>query len=84
MIVLINRVVATQRTCTLQWIRAKVDIFDNDQVDNLARLNYSNSLTLADGARRKLTTFPIKNYSILELNCNRLILPTIARLHTTL
>ncbi|GFV03563.1 hypothetical protein TNCV_5061041 [Trichonephila clavipes] len=34
---LINRIVAAQRTCTLQWILAHVDIYGNEQAVNPAK-----------------------------------------------
>ncbi|GFW75436.1 nuclear pore complex protein Nup214 [Trichonephila clavipes] len=50
-IALINRVVAAQRTCTLQWILPHVDTFGNELSDNLVKETQnspqlSNSLTV--------------------------------------
>ncbi|GFV28094.1 hypothetical protein TNCV_677821 [Trichonephila clavipes] len=48
-----NRVVAVQRTCTLQWLPAHADIFGNEQADSLAKEvrnfpHLSNNHTLSD------------------------------------
>lgn len=46
-----NRTIAAQRTCTLQGIPARVDIFGNERANNLAKdarngYQFSNSFTL--------------------------------------
>ncbi|GFU68703.1 hypothetical protein TNCV_309181 [Trichonephila clavipes] len=62
---IIDRVIAAQRACTLQWISALVEIFANEQADNLAKLapnspQHSNKLTFtdADAISRRPLTFP--------------------------
>ncbi|GFS96675.1 RNase H domain-containing protein [Trichonephila clavipes] len=86
----ISRVFAAQRVCSLQWIPAQVDIFGYEQADNLVKEarnspQLSNTLTLTDAdaiARGKLTSHSVKKPSISDLNCNRVISTTKARLHT--
>ncbi|KFM72055.1 hypothetical protein X975_21378, partial [Stegodyphus mimosarum] len=34
---LMNKTIAAQRTCTLPWILAHVDIYGNEQADDLAK-----------------------------------------------
>ncbi|GFU53855.1 RNase H domain-containing protein [Trichonephila clavipes] len=88
-IVLINRVVTAQRTCTLQWIPYHVDIFANKQADNLTKEarnspQLSNSLTLTDAvaiARRKLNSHSVRKHIIPFLNCNLLTSTTTARIN---
>ncbi|GFS87434.1 hypothetical protein TNCV_207521 [Trichonephila clavipes] len=71
-------------------IPAHIDIFGNDQADNLAKearnsTNLSNILTLTDAdakARRKLTSHPVKKYLIPELNWHHVISTTISKLRT--
>ncbi|GFT87872.1 hypothetical protein TNCV_799781 [Trichonephila clavipes] len=63
---------------------------DNEQADNLAKEarnspQLSNCLTLTDAdaiERCKLTSHPVKKHFIPDLNCNRVISTTIARLRT--
>ncbi|GFU75845.1 hypothetical protein TNCV_1653031 [Trichonephila clavipes] len=82
-IALINIVVATLITYTLQGIPAHIDIFFNEYADNLPKearnspqLSNSRTLTDADAiARRNLPSYP-------DLNCNRVISTTIVRLDT--
>ncbi|GFV51997.1 hypothetical protein TNCV_1323501 [Trichonephila clavipes] len=89
-IYLINRVDAVQRTCILQWIPTHEDPFGNEPADNFAKeaRNFpqlSNSLTHTDTdgiTRRKLTSHPVKTPFTSDLNCNRVISITIARLRT--
>ncbi|GFY10094.1 hypothetical protein TNCV_1946391 [Trichonephila clavipes] len=67
---LVNRVVAAQRTCILQWIPAHVDMFGKEQAGNLAKearnsSQLSNSLTFTDAiARCKLIYQPVKKHFI--------------------
>ena len=85
-----NRIVAVQRTCTLLWILAHVDIFVNEQADSLAEEarnspELSSILALIDSdatVKCKLTFQPPKKNSIPNLNCNRVISTTIAGLLT--
>ena len=63
-----NRIVATQRACTQQWIPAHVDIFNNEQYNLVKEAQNSpqlcNSQTFADDvsvAICKLTCQPTKN-----------------------
>ncbi|GFT21078.1 hypothetical protein TNCV_2581811 [Trichonephila clavipes] len=82
-IALLNGAVAATGTGPLQWIPTYVDMFGNEQNDNLAKearnsLQLSRSLTFNDAnaiSRRKLTIHPVMKHFILYLNCNRVISP---------
>ncbi|GFY01598.1 hypothetical protein TNCV_2607821 [Trichonephila clavipes] len=72
-----------QISSTLQWIQTHVDIFRNEQADNLANEArnsppLSNSFTNVDTiARNKFISHPLKKHLIPDLNCNRGVLTSI-------
>ncbi|GFW15390.1 c-type lectin domain-containing protein [Trichonephila clavipes] len=80
----------TQRTCTLQRLPVHEDRFGNEQADNFDKEarnspQLSNRLTLtnADAIFRCIfTSHPVKKNCIPDLNCDRVISTTIARLRT--
>ncbi|GFW22426.1 hypothetical protein TNCV_1431771 [Trichonephila clavipes] len=83
--------ITRSRNNTIEEMEKRLSIgIDNEMADNLAKETQnspqlSNRLILTDAdaiARRKLTSHPVKKHFIPDLNCNRIVSTTIARLRT--